>query len=423
MRLREFTNDTVANWKTIAARNNLANPDFILPGQTLDVGDGIVLPKGTTYVVKPGDTLSGIAKNIRQGWRPDADSSATIEPTNPDSTTMGNAIAAAGGQSGASDPDSTTMGNAIASAGGTKSQSPQTKKSQPNPSKYPGGVAKRSAPKQSAPPEVPKPPVINLPNVDPPEVKRGRPTMKDDPRLKPNTEKPSKSGYHDPVYDAPSATKSAQASRTGPLATDQDWKASIENLKNYDADQKQRMADREKNYKKELAAAEKAKKETEKWQKKYTDPRVDPKGIQKKNAPTNKNVETTNDRLKTIQKNVHGQESGSGSADTSKPNYAGAIGPMQILPKTFDWLKQLGKIPKDYDINNPEHNKAGGDALLGHYHDKYKGDPAKVYAAYYGGPSAVNKDGSINTHWRDKKNPKAPTVGEYIRQTMSRSGK
>jgi hypothetical protein len=209
MRLREFTNDTVANWRTIAARNNLANPDLILPGQELDVGDGIVLPKGTTYVVKPGDTLSGIAKNIRQGWRPDADSSATIEPTNPDSTTMGNAIAAAGGQSGASDPDSTTMGNAIASAGGTKSQSPQTKKSQPNPSKYPGGVAKRSAPKQSAPPEVPKPPEINLPRVGPPEVKRGRPTMPADRNQTPppdapkSATKPTKPGYHDPAYDAP----------------------------------------------------------------------------------------------------------------------------------------------------------------------------------------------------------------------------
>ena len=205
MRLREFTNDTVANWKTIAARNNLANPDLILPGQELDVGDGIVLPKGTTYVVKPGDTLSGIAKNIRQGWRPDAGSSATIEPTNPDSTTMGNAIAAAGGQSGASAPDSTTMGNAIASAGGSKSS--QTKSAGSDPSKYAGGIAKRSAPKQSTSTPVTKPPVINLPNVDPPEVKRGRPTMPADRNQTPPPAvktKPSLPDYHDPAYDGPS---------------------------------------------------------------------------------------------------------------------------------------------------------------------------------------------------------------------------
>jgi LysM repeat protein len=75
MRLKEFTNNTVANWKTIAARNNLANPDLIVPGQVLDVGDGIVMPKGTKYVVKPGDTLSGIAQNIRKGQVPDTASS------------------------------------------------------------------------------------------------------------------------------------------------------------------------------------------------------------------------------------------------------------------------------------------------------------------------------------------------------------
>lgn len=74
MRLKEFAN--VASWKTIAARNAIANPDVIKPGQVLDVGDGVVLPKGTTYTVKPGDTLSGIAQNIRKGQIPDTTSSA-----------------------------------------------------------------------------------------------------------------------------------------------------------------------------------------------------------------------------------------------------------------------------------------------------------------------------------------------------------
>jgi hypothetical protein len=74
MRLKEFTNN-VANWKTIAARNNLANPDLIMPGQVLDIGDGVVMPKGTTYTVKPGDTLSGIAQKIQRGQVPDTASS------------------------------------------------------------------------------------------------------------------------------------------------------------------------------------------------------------------------------------------------------------------------------------------------------------------------------------------------------------
>jgi hypothetical protein len=69
MRLKEF--DNVTNWKNIAARNSLANPNLIRPGQVLDIGDGVAMPQGTTYTVKPGDTLSGIAQNIRKGQVPD----------------------------------------------------------------------------------------------------------------------------------------------------------------------------------------------------------------------------------------------------------------------------------------------------------------------------------------------------------------
>lgn len=143
MRLKEFTRDTVANWRTIAARNNLANPDLILPGQVLDIGDGVVMPKGTTYTVKPGDTLSGIAKNIQRGRVPGSGSSTKIEPTPPVSSPIASSV-----------------------------------------------------------------PKINLPNVDPPQVKRGRPTMPADrDQTRPaDTAKPSKSGYHDPVYDAPPDT-------------------------------------------------------------------------------------------------------------------------------------------------------------------------------------------------------------------------
>jgi hypothetical protein len=96
MRLKEFTNNTVANWKNIASRNNLANPDLIMPGQVLDIGDGVVMPKGTTYTVKPGDTLSGIAQNIRKGQVPDPASSTytpalpTFRPPMPNKTSIPN---------------------------------------------------------------------------------------------------------------------------------------------------------------------------------------------------------------------------------------------------------------------------------------------------------------------------------------------
>jgi hypothetical protein len=126
--------------------------------------------------------------------------------------------------------------------------------------------------------------------------------------------------------------------------------------------------------------------------------------------------------LAAIQHGIYGNESGYGRAKTDKPNYAGARGPMQIMPGTFDWMKKSGIIPKDYDIKNSEQNRAAGNALIAHYYNKYEGDPAKVFAAYYAGPGSINKDGTINTHWRDKKNPKAPNVGGYIDQGLAKAG-
>jgi len=128
------------------------------------------------------------------------------------------------------------------------------------------------------------------------------------------------------------------------------------------------------------------------------------------------------DVIPAIKQGIFGQESSSGKADTSKPNYAGAVGPMQIKQGTFDDLKKDGLIPQDYDINNPEHNKIAGNTLIDKYAKDYKNDPDKIAAAYYGGPGAINKDGSINLDWHDKANPKAPTVGEYIQQVKQKAG-
>ena len=160
MRLREFTNDTVANWRTIAARNNLTNPNLILPGQELDIGDGIVFPKGTTYIVKPGDTLSGIAQNIKKGQIPDSSSPTQTAPT---------------------------------------TSTPPARPDYHDPS--------YDAPKAATKPSKPG---YHDPSYNPPEIKRGHPTMKDDPRLKSTTPppdapkaKPVRPDYHDPVYDAP----------------------------------------------------------------------------------------------------------------------------------------------------------------------------------------------------------------------------
>lgn len=118
---------------------------------------------------------------------------------------------------------------------------------------------------------------------------------------------------------------------------------------------------------------------------------------------------------------ILGQESGDGTADTSQPNYAGAIGPGQIIPATFDALKNKGIIPNSFDINNPKDNRAAAVAHINSLMDKYNDDAGMTAAAYYAGEKAVRPDGSI-ANYRDRKNPKAPTTWEYRSQVMNRMG-
>ena len=124
--------------------------------------------------------------------------------------------------------------------------------------------------------------------------------------------------------------------------------------------------------------------------------------------------------LAALQYAIYGQESGHGKVKTNKPNYAGAIGPMQIMPRTWEGLKRQGLIPKDYDIYNPEHNMAGGNAHIKDLYYKYGKDPAKAAAVYYGGPRAINKQGNIVSGYIDKKNPDAPSAIGYSKQILAR---
>jgi hypothetical protein len=123
--------------------------------------------------------------------------------------------------------------------------------------------------------------------------------------------------------------------------------------------------------------------------------------------------------LAPIIKSIYEQESSSGKVDTSKENYAGAKGPMQVTRKTFDDMRGSGLIPENYSFDNPSHLAEAGVALIQDLARRYNNDPGKIAAAYYGGPDAV-KDGEISRSRRDKVNPKAPTVGEYTDKVLSR---
>jgi len=122
-----------------------------------------------------------------------------------------------------------------------------------------------------------------------------------------------------------------------------------------------------------------------------------------------------------LQNMIFAQESNSGKAKTDIPNYAGAVGPMQITKPTFENLKKKGLIPAGYDINNPVHNKEAGNALISDAYNRHGGDADKVLAEYYAGPNVI-KNGQIQTDWKDLKNPKAPNVGQYVEQSKSKFG-
>ncbi len=123
----------------------------------------------------------------------------------------------------------------------------------------------------------------------------------------------------------------------------------------------------------------------------------------------------------TFARALHGQESSFGAADTSKINEHGVTGPMQVQDKTFEGMKTTGLIPKDWSHTNPKHNMDAGTIWSEHLLNKHGGDIARAAAEYYSGPAAVNADGTINRDRRDLKNPKAPTVGEYVDQVLQRA--
>jgi hypothetical protein len=111
---------------------------------------------------------------------------------------------------------------------------------------------------------------------------------------------------------------------------------------------------------------------------------------------------------------IYALESSSGQADTKKANVSGAKGPMQVTKQTFQDLKNRGYIPKNYKWNNAAHLAEAGVANIGYLSNRFNTtDPRVIAAAYYGGPSAVNKDGTINEGRQDPKHPNYPTVGGY----------
>ncbi|HLY36246.1 MAG TPA: LysM peptidoglycan-binding domain-containing protein [Candidatus Limnocylindria bacterium] len=71
---------------------------------------------------------------------------------------------------------------------------------------------------------------------------------------------------------------------------------------------------------------------------------------------------------------------------------AGAIGVMQLLPDTADWVG-LGMLGSPLQIDSMRDNVRGGVMLLRHYLVRYAGDQGLALAAYYQGQRAVDTYG------------------------------
>jgi N-acetylmuramoyl-L-alanine amidase len=73
-------------------------------------------------------------------------------------------------------------------------------------------------------------------------------------------------------------------------------------------------------------------------------------------------------------------------------SHAGAIGVMQLLPSTAEWVGET-MLATRVDPHDMRQNVRAGVRLLAHYLDRYDGDRALTLAAYYQGQTAVDRHG------------------------------
>lgn len=114
---------------------------------------------------------------------------------------------------------------------------------------------------------------------------------------------------------------------------------------------------------------------------------------------------------------IHGailqQESGNRSDVANSVD--GAIGPGQVMPKTFAQYAKPGEV-----ITNPADNRAVANRILDDYSQKYNGDPARVAVAYFSGPGNVAPAGSATPYLHDYKDGNGTSVSTYVSQVQGR---
>lgn len=117
-------------------------------------------------------------------------------------------------------------------------------------------------------------------------------------------------------------------------------------------------------------------------------------------------------KLADLARSIYTQESGSGK--NTKTSNAGAVGGMQILPKTFGSVADPG-----WDINDASHNARAGIRYLKQLDKLSGGVPELTAAGYYGGPKGLAK-AKLGVAVSDPRNPNAPNTLEYGQQVAAR---
>lgn len=112
-------------------------------------------------------------------------------------------------------------------------------------------------------------------------------------------------------------------------------------------------------------------------------------------------------------KKIFRQESNDG-ANTATSN-AGAVGPGQILPKTFASVADRG-----WDIGNAYHSARASARYALEQFRKANGNERLAAAAYYGGPDEIDKARNGQAT-KDPRNPKAPNTLQYGEQVANRN--
>lgn len=84
----------------------------------------------------------------------------------------------------------------------------------------------------------------------------------------------------------------------------------------------------------------------------------------------------------------------------------GAVGLMQILPATGEWVGTY-LLGRSLDLNNPSDNVAAGMAYLDYLNNRFEGDLDRTLAAYYEGPQRVTDNGPSSGGQRYAANVKA----------------